>query len=125
MKKVKAKTFRPEPDGRGNQTYRIALAEADYGEEEIQAVGNALRQNSHNLAAGENVSNFEGRVARIFEKPHSVMTNSGTSALELALRCLDLPPNSEVVTPALTFATTVAAICHAGCRPIFIDSDPP
>ena len=50
------------------------------------------------------------------------MVNSGSSALMIAMRLANLPLGSEVVTPALTFSSDVAAIYHVGCTPVFIDS---
>jgi CDP-6-deoxy-D-xylo-4-hexulose-3-dehydrase len=49
------------------------------------------------------------------------MVNSGSSALMIAMRLLNLPAGSEVITPALTFSTDVASIYQAGYKPVFID----
>jgi len=49
------------------------------------------------------------------------MVNSGSSANLLAFELLDLPRGSEVITPLLTFATTVAPIIQKGLVPVFID----
>jgi CDP-6-deoxy-D-xylo-4-hexulose-3-dehydrase len=49
------------------------------------------------------------------------MTNSGTSALFLAAEIIDLPRGSEIITPALTFATTVACLVKNGLVPAFVD----
>ena len=49
------------------------------------------------------------------------MVNSGSSANLIALASLDLPKGGEVITPALTFATTVAPIYQCGLIPHFID----
>jgi CDP-6-deoxy-D-xylo-4-hexulose-3-dehydrase len=50
------------------------------------------------------------------------MTNSGSSANYLAVEILDLPKGSEVITPALTFATTVAPLVRQGLVPAFVDA---
>lgn len=55
---------------------------------------------------------------------HAVSCGSGTDALELALRALELPPNAGVATPALTFTATASAIVAAGLLPVFVDVDP-
>jgi CDP-6-deoxy-D-xylo-4-hexulose-3-dehydrase len=71
-----------------------------YGEEEIQAVVDSLRDGW--LAPGKRVKEFEEKVAKLFGKKYGVMVNSGSSANLLAAEELQGP----VVTPALTFVTT-------------------
>ena len=55
------------------------------------------------LQIGPRVAEFEARVAALLARRHGIMTNSGTSALYLALDLLDLEPGDEIVTPVLTF----------------------
>ena len=55
---------------------------------------------------------------------HCVSLNSGTSALHLALRCLDIGPGDEVITVGMTFIATAWAISYAGATPVFVDIDP-
>lgn len=73
------------------------------------------------LIPGVKVCEFEQRVASYMGKRHGVMVNSGSSALMIALRLADLAPGSEVITPALTFSSDVAAIYYAQCTPVFVD----
>ena len=49
------------------------------------------------------------------------MTNSGTSALFLAIESLSLPVNSEVITPVLTLATTISCLVKNNLVPVFAD----
>ena len=91
------------------------------GEAEIAAVNAALRKP---LFLGENVAAMERRCAALLGKSHGAMVNSGSSALELAIEVLRLPPGSEVVTPVLTFSTTVAPLVRAGLVPAFVDVEP-
>ncbi len=70
---------------------------------------------------GPLVKEFENKVAKIFGKKYGVMVNSGSSANLIALAALDLPKGGEVITPALTFATTVAPIYQCGLVPHFVD----
>ena len=93
---------------------------AMYGEEEIDRV-NAVLADPMGLIPGKFVSEFEQRVAGFMGKKHGVMVNSGSSALLIAMRLLDLPEGSEVITPALTFSSDVAAIYQAGYKPVFVD----
>ncbi|MCC7166603.1 MAG: DegT/DnrJ/EryC1/StrS family aminotransferase [Rhodospirillales bacterium] len=103
---------------------RVLYGQAVYGEEEIAAATDVLRNSAIALMTGPKVAQFEHRIAGLFGKTHGLMTNSGSSANLLALAALDLPKGSEVVTPALTFATTVAPILQLGLVPSFVDVAP-
>ena len=93
-----------------------------YGEEEIQAVNQCLRDGW--LAGfGDRTVEFERRVSDIFGKKHGLFVNSGSSAILLGLCALNLPVGSEVVTPACGFATTVAPLIQLGLKPVFCDVD--
>lgn len=93
-----------------------------YGEPEIEAVTACLRD-GWLAGTGPRTREFECEVARRFGKRFGLFVNSGSSACLLALASLDLPPNAghEVVTPACTFATTLAPIVQLGLRPVFCD----
>ena len=99
---------------------RVPYALAVYGNEEISAVLEVLKDPSH-IVPGVRVREFEDRIAPLFGKLYGVMVNSGSSANLLALELLSLPPGSEVITPILTFATTVAPILQKGLIPVFVD----
>ena len=100
---------------------RVYYAEAIYGEEEITAVTSVLRDSSTMLMDHDKVRQFEQKVCSIFGKEFGVMVNSGSSANLLAVSALELPPKSEVITPALTFSTTVAPIIQNQLIPAFVD----
>lgn len=91
-----------------------------YGDREIMAVEQCLRDGW--LAGfGKYTKEFESRTAAMFGKKHGLFVNSGSSACLLALACLELPSMSEVITPACTFATTVAPILQLSLKPVFCD----
>ena len=102
---------------------RIAYGGAMFDQTEIDAVM-AQRQDPMGLIPGRKVCEFERRVADSMGKAHGVMVNSGSSALTIAMRLANLPLGSEVITPALTFSSDVAAIYQVGCTPLFVDSAP-
>lgn len=79
---------------------------------------------STSFAQGAAASKFEGEFAAYCGVDHCVTLNSGTSALHLALRCLDVGPGDEVVTVSMTFIATAWAISYVGATPVFIDIDP-
>ena len=93
-----------------------------YGEEEIKAVEECLRDGW--LAGfGKRTVQFEKRVAALFGKKYGLFVNSGSSAILLALCSLNLKPGDEIVTPACGFSTTVAPILQLGLTPVFCDVD--
>jgi len=94
-----------------------------YGEEEIKAVEECLRDGW--LAGfGPRSKQFEESIAKEFGKKYGVFVNSGSSACLLALASLELEKGARVITPALTFSTTLAPIVQLGLEPVFIDSNP-
>ena len=79
---------------------------------------------SSKFAQGPATSDFEAKFAACCGVDHCVSLNSGTSALHLALRCLDIGPGDEVITVAMTFIATAWAISYVGAKPVFVDIDP-
>ena len=73
---------------------------------------------------GPEVEAFEASVADYLGVRHAVGVASGTDALLLTIRALDLDPGDEVVVPAFTFFATAGAVWNAGLRPVFCDVDP-
>lgn len=97
---------------------RVPYGQSVHGEEEIAAVVEVLRSSTQ---MGARVRAFEERVAALFGKRFGVMVNSGSSANYLAVALAELPAGSEVITPALTFSTTVAPLVQHGLVPSFVD----
>jgi dTDP-4-amino-4,6-dideoxygalactose transaminase len=79
---------------------------------------------STSFAQGPATSEFETKFAAYCGVDQCVSLNSGTSALHLALRCLDVGPGDEVVTVSMTFIATAWAISYVGATPVFVDIDP-
>jgi len=100
---------------------KVYYSEANYGPEEIEAALNILKNGRLALMNGENVRQVESEVSKIFNKKHGLMTNSGSSANLLAVLGARLPKDSLVITPSLTFSTTVAPIVQGGHIPLFVD----
>ncbi len=72
---------------------------------------------------GPDVAQFEQDFARFCGAAHCVGFNSGTSALHVALRLLDIGPGDEVLTTPFTFVATSWAISYVGARPVYVDID--
>ncbi|HEY1303109.1 MAG TPA: DegT/DnrJ/EryC1/StrS family aminotransferase [Vicinamibacterales bacterium] len=73
---------------------------------------------------GRDVGDFEGAFAKYCGCQHAVGVDSGTSALELALRAYGIGPGDEVILPANTFIATALAVSCAGATPVLADIDP-
>ena len=97
---------------------RVPYGLSVHGNEEIKAVTKVLKSSTQ---MGKNVSTFEKKISKLFEKKYGLMVNSGSSALLLAMETLDFPPGSEIITPALTFSTTVGYIVRNNWIPVFVD----
>jgi len=79
---------------------------------------------STSFAQGQAAADFEAKFAIYCGVDHCVSLNSGTSALHLALRCLDVGPRDEVVTVSMSFIATAWAISYVGATPVFVDIHP-
>ena len=77
-----------------------------------------------NYILGEEVEEFERNFAEYCNVNHCIGVSSGTEALHLALRSLDIGPGDEVITVANTFIATVLAISYVGATPVLVDCDP-
>ncbi len=78
---------------------------------------------SARFAQGPATADFETEFAAYCGVNHCVSLNSGTSALHLALRCLNVGPGDEVITVGMTFIATAWAISYVGATPVFVDID--
>ena len=99
---------------------KIYYGRAVYDKKEIRAVLNVLKNKSLSLIDGENVKKLEKTVSSIFGKKYGLMVNSGSSANLLGLSSFNFKKGSEVITPNLTFSTTVAPIYQLGLVPHFV-----
>lgn len=90
---------------------------------EIDAAIHGVLESGH-FIDGPNVKAFETELAAYSGAAHAVALNSGTDALSLALRALDIGPGDEVVTTPFTFVATAEAITLCGATPVFADVDP-
>ena len=100
---------------------RVYYAEANYGDDEIEAVLKVLQEDRLAIMDGKQVHELEAKVAGLFRKKYGLMTNSGSSANLLGIKGLRLPKDSKVITPALTFSTTVAPLVQSDLVPLFVD----
>ncbi|MBL0058499.1 MAG: DegT/DnrJ/EryC1/StrS family aminotransferase [Elusimicrobia bacterium] len=91
-------------------------------EEAVAAFRRIYRKNEFIL--GEEVRLLEEEFARASGAAHGVGMSSGTAALELSLRALNVGPGDDVLTTPFSFFATAAVIAYVGARPVFVDIDP-
>lgn len=89
-----------------------------HGQEEIDAVVEVLKTSTQ---MGKNVRALEDTVAKLYSKKYGIGVNSGSSALYLAADLLNYEEGAEIITPALTFSTTVAPQVKRKWLPAFVD----
>jgi len=94
-----------------------------WSEAEIQALTDAVKSGVWGIN-GERVPVFEKAYAAYHEAKHGILMNSGTTALEIALKAAGIGPGDEVLVPAYTFVATASAVLSVGAIVRFVDSDP-
>ncbi|MGA2935099.1 MAG: DegT/DnrJ/EryC1/StrS family aminotransferase [Methanomicrobiales archaeon] len=97
----------------------IPVSRPSVGEEELAAVRKVFA--SGWLGLGADVLEFEEAISQFLGASNVVCTNTGTTALHLALETLGIGPGDEVLVPSFTFVATVQAISATGARPVFCD----
>jgi CDP-4-dehydro-6-deoxyglucose reductase, E1 len=89
-----------------------------HGQDEIDAVVHVLKTTTQ---MSKHVRELEEKVANLYDKKYGIGVNSGSSALYLAADLLNYDEGTEIITPALTFSTTVAPIIKRNWVPAFVD----
>jgi len=87
-----------------------------------QAIKNVL--DNCNFILGPEVEKLEKNVAKYCGTKYGIALNSGTDALLLSLKGLEIGPGDEVIVPSFTFIATPETIVNVGAKPIFIDINP-
>lgn len=97
--------------------FRLYLDEDDF-----KSVSDVM--SSGQISRGEMPSIFEEEFSTYIGCEHSIVLNSGTAALSLAMQALDLPQGSEVIVPSLTFVATAFAPIYCDLKPVFAEIEP-
>jgi perosamine synthetase len=100
----------------------IPLAQHDVRPEDIAAVVDVLK--SDRLSLGPKVEAFERALAATAGVQHAVAVNSGTCALHLLIRALDIGPGDEVITTPFSFIASTNCILFERATPVFVDIEP-
>ena len=104
-----------------NNELFVSYAKTVYGNEEIDAVVKCLNESTQ---MGNYSRKFESKIAEIFDKKHCLYVNSGSSALYIGVEAFGFEKGSEIITPALTFGTSVGCIVKNNLIPVFVDIEP-
>lgn len=100
---------------------KVPIAKPIIGEEEIKNVVEVLK--SGMIAQGPKVAEFEEKFAAWIGTKYAIATNSGTSALHVALLAAGIGKGDEVITTPFTFIATGNSIIYTGATPVFADID--
>jgi CDP-6-deoxy-D-xylo-4-hexulose-3-dehydrase len=127
LRRIVERNICPPEDFAPGKT-KIPLSVPTYGVEEVlESIDSLLRCN---VTMGKKVQEFEESFSKYIGTKNAIMVNSGSSANLVALSTLTSPhirrrikPGDEIITPALTWATTVFPIANIGAIPVLVDVD--
>jgi dTDP-4-amino-4,6-dideoxygalactose transaminase len=116
VKKLKPKRVKQIPPVDLTRQYQLIKESAESAVLEILSSGRYI--------GGEAIANFEREFASYIGVTECVSCNSGTDALFLALRALEIGSGDEVITTPFSFFATAEVITRVGAKPVFVDIDP-
>jgi len=104
-----------------SRTEFLPFSRPSIGDDAVQGVVEVLR--SGWITTGRKVAEFEELFRAEVGATHAVAVSSATAGMQLALKALNIGPGDEVITPSLTWVSTVNMIVLAGATPVFADVD--
>jgi dTDP-4-amino-4,6-dideoxygalactose transaminase len=99
--------------------WKISLSELNFDDRERKVVDRVIK--SRWLTMGATVEKLERDFAQTMGAKHAIAVSSGTAALHLAVRALDIKAGDEVLVPSLSFVASSNAVLYAGAKPVFVD----
>ena len=99
----------------------ISVFGCSVGDEEKNIVAKTIE--SQWLGMGSQVDKFESEIKKKFSIKNFIMVDSGSNALFMAIKLLNLPKDSEIILPSFTWVSCAQAILLAGYKPVFCDVD--
>lgn len=99
--------------------WKITLSDLNFDEQERKIVDGVIK--SRWLTMGETVERLEKDFAAVARCRHAVAVSSGTAALHLAMKALNVGPKDEVLLPSLSFVASSNAVLYTGAKPVFVD----
>ena len=101
----------------------IPVNEPLLGERELEYVTECIRSGWIS-SSGRFIEEFEEKWATYCGMRYGIAVSNGTTALQVAVRCLDLTPGDEVIMPTFTIISCAMAIVETGSVPVLVDSEP-
>jgi len=101
----------------------IAVNEPLLKERELEYISECIKTGWIS-SAGKFIEEFENKWADFCGMKYGIAVSNGTTALQVAVRCLDLKPGDEVIMPTFTIISCALAIIESGGVPVLVDSDP-
>jgi len=111
----------PLPTGRRVPIIDLGKEYAELRSELDPAISEVLLSGSYIL--GKKTEQLERQIASYCGARHAIGVNSGTDAITIALRALDIGPGDEVLVPSMSFIATAEPVALLGARPVFVDID--
>ena len=115
-------TEKPPSVHQTEKATRLFLSPPHMSGNELEFVRQAFASN-YIAPLGPMVEAFERELAEELKAAHVLSTSSGTAAIHLALRCLDIEPGDQIWASTLTFIGSIAPIMYERAQPVFIDAD--
>ena len=97
----------------------LPLSRPSIGEKEIEGVVSCLK--SGWITTGPLCQSFEEKFCELTGASHALSLSSGTAGMHLMMLALGIKPGDEIITPSMTFASTLNMISLAGAKPVFVD----
>ncbi len=101
----------------------IPVCEPLIGEKELKYVTECLKTGWIS-SSGKYIDEFEKKWAAYCGMKYGIAVSNGTTALQIAVGCLDLEPDDEVIIPTFTIISCATAVIYNNARPVVVDSDP-
>lgn len=95
----------------------------NFSKDLILKISKVIKSGKINYTTGSYGQLFEKKFSHYIKNKYSVVICNGTSALEVAIKSLKLPKNSEIIVPARSFFSSASCIVNTGYKPIFADVD--
>jgi perosamine synthetase len=101
----------------------IPVNEPALGDKELEYVSDCVRTGWVS-SSGRYIDEFEKSWAAYCGRRHGIAVSNGTTAIQLAVSCLELEPGDEVIMPTFTIISCALAVIYNGGIPVLVDSDP-
>jgi UDP-4-amino-4-deoxy-L-arabinose-oxoglutarate aminotransferase len=99
----------------------LPFSRPSIGKDEIKKVTNCLK--SGWITTGSLCKEFEDNFCKLSGSQQAISVNSATAGMHITLLALNIGPGDEIITPSMTFASTINMIALRGATPVFVDID--